>query len=103
MGENVGDAMTKPLLDKLGGEEEGTGNGKDTDTVRNVLSGSQDLSPNSLSQTNPSGRTPDTPLSQPLHVVVYFSQKHPSRHQFLSSGRKIIRNIGRGFFVKKIK
>ena len=79
MDENVGDAMTKPLLDKLGGGEGGTGNGKDTDTARNVLSGSQDFGPNSLSQTNPSGRTPDTPLPQPLHVAENFSRKHPSQ------------------------
>ena len=43
MDENVGDAMTKPLLDKPGGGRGERGNGKDTDTVRNVLSGSQDL------------------------------------------------------------
>jgi hypothetical protein len=34
--------MTKPLLDKLGGGR-GVGGGKNTDTVRNVLCGSQDL------------------------------------------------------------
>jgi len=43
MDENVGGAMAKPLLDKLGGGRRGGRGGEYTDRVKNVLCGSQDL------------------------------------------------------------
>ena len=43
MDENVGRAMAKPLLGKPGGGRGNGRRGENTDTVKNVLCGSQDL------------------------------------------------------------
>ena len=67
MDENVGGAMAKPLLDKLG-KGGGMEGGESTDTARNVLSRSQDLVQTLSQQMRQAGlRTP-------------FSHSHPTWH-----------------------